>query len=248
MRTILAPPLFAVFLFLPAACRTRSFSDAGYASSSNRLYAGELSEADVIGVQPGSADAAAIRTALQGFAAPRLRPGSAVMLVQSGAVFPDPELVAAFGGEVRITTFSGTPSARTAGNPREPTPVAAPTSYRLAAAQGGIDTIVCVWGVLESAAQGLGTKAVSWVPFIGWGITDTELHTRLRLRFLVVDVASGNWSAYMPEPTDDVASSAPFDRDLKDVPAAVGDEQAMRLKQRAIGPAVRAFLAAYLQK
>jgi hypothetical protein len=228
---------------LCAGCQMRSISDPGYYSE-NRLYAGELSEADVIGALGSVADAASIQTALGKHSTPRLRQGGSMMLVQSGALFPDYDLLAAFGGAYHITTFSGLPAARVAGR-QDGAAAAAAVSYRLAAALAGIDTIVCVWGVLESARHDLDTKAVSWIPVVGWAIHDETLETRLRLRFVIVDVASGNWSAFMPEPSADVASSSMLGREPSGEPASIGTEQALSLKQRSIGPAVRAFLAQY---
>jgi len=234
---------FVAILALVTGCQVRSISDPGYYSD-NRTYVGELSEADVIGAHGSVADAASIQAVRTQHTTPRLRPGSSIMLVQSGALFPDADLVSAFGNACRVTTFSGLPGARAPGvRDGAVTPAAVP--YRFAAALGGIDTIVCVWGILETARHDLGTKAVSWVPVVGWAIHDESLETRLRLRFVIVDVASGNWSSFMPEPSDESGTTSVLGRDLHGQPSGATNDQALSLEQRTIGPAVRAFLARY---
>ena len=69
-----------------------------------------------------------------------------------------------------------------------------------------------------------------------------------RLRFLVVDVASGNWGSYQTEPVADVATSSPFDRDLRNEPLEAGMHQALRLKRTAIAAGVPGFLARFVAR
>src|SRR5262249_23400929 len=129
---------FVAILALVTGCQVRSISDPGYYSD-NRTYVGELSEADVIGAHGSVEDAASIQAGRAQHTPPRLRPGSSIMLVQSGALFPDNDLVAAFGNACRVTTFSGLPGAR-APNAKDGSTAPSAVPYRFAAALGGIDT------------------------------------------------------------------------------------------------------------
>lgn len=78
-------------------CATRSISNSGYpgdARSRNPLYSGELSEIDVL----GSADAPAIsendiKQALESRQEVKLRKGSEMIVIQSGAIKPDEAMI-----------------------------------------------------------------------------------------------------------------------------------------------------------
>ena len=214
------------------ACQVRSISDPGLYRSSNRLYEGELREMDIVGGDPSDRDPA---TARRDYKAPRLARGSRVLLIQSGALIPDPELLAAFGNALDITTMSGIPNR----GARQHEPADA---LRLAAAAGGIDAIVCVWGMLETKIEDRDSKAVSWIPVLGWSVRDEVLDTRIRLRFVIVDVRSGSWESIQPEPVSDVTETSPADRNLGSSNAEASVRQVERLKKRSYPPSVRAFL------
>jgi hypothetical protein len=62
--------------------------------------------------------------------------------------------------------------------------------------------------VLETAQEDLATKAVSWIPIIGNGIADQNQRMRIRLKVAVVDVRSGQWETFAPEPIESAATSA----------------------------------------
>jgi len=62
---------------------------------------------------------------------------------------------------------------------------------------------------------------------------------------VIVDVASGNWSSFMREPSDESGTTSVLGRDLHGQPSGATNDQALSLEQRTIGPAVRAFLARY---
>ncbi|MCX6955432.1 MAG: aminopeptidase, partial [Verrucomicrobia bacterium] len=64
----------------------------------------------------------------------------------------------------------------------------------------GYDKIVCYWGVLESEHQDKVTKAVSWVPLAGYLVPDQRDSMRIRLKAVVMDVASGQWTFVSPPP------------------------------------------------
>jgi hypothetical protein len=54
----------------------------------------------------------------------------------------------------------------------------------------------------------LATKAVSWIPIIGSNIADQKQRMRIRLKVAVVDVRSGQWETFVPEPIESAATNA----------------------------------------
>jgi hypothetical protein len=114
-----------------------------------------LNELDVLGIERNpSATDEEIAQALDAAARVKLRKGSKVLLVQSGAQFPDEPMVAELNRSLAVNPFSGLPNQFE----RE----AYHKALRLAAARGGCETVICYWGVLESARQKLESKTVSW--------------------------------------------------------------------------------------
>ncbi len=247
-------------LFLAGCARTRSISNSGAmaesadhggsgtAATETRStgptdpgfeYRGELNEFDVLGVDRDQTTTdAEIARALDAARTVTLKPGSRVLLVQSGAVFPDAPMVAALENEFQIVPFSGVPPRqRTAADP-EPSPsFSYGKNLRLAAARAGAENILCYWGTLESARRKLETKTVSWVPIAGWMIPDEAQHMRIRLKLALIDVRSGNWRVLTPEPFTDKAWSTAFTRGssdrkqvelLKEKAYAAGAEKVMK--------------------
>lgn len=200
--TIPCKAALALALVLFAGCTTRSISNSGYGAdrasygwSTVGGYRGELSELDVLGVSSDSSISERdISTALATAEPPRLERNSKVLLVQSGADFPDEPMVTALSQRFRVLPFSGHPSAKPEINS------AYSKTLRLAAARGGYDKIICYWGVLESAQENQVTKAVSWVPLAGYFVPDQKQSMRIRLKAAIVDVASGRWTFVMPAP------------------------------------------------
>src|SRR4051812_29016503 len=100
MKTHLLLSLGAIALVL-AGCETRSISDSGYQSnsrmgphSSPAQYVGELNELDVLGIERNAKiTEEQITKALESAGQVKLRKGSRVLLVQSGARFPDEPMV-----------------------------------------------------------------------------------------------------------------------------------------------------------
>ncbi len=86
----------------------------------------------------------------------------------------------------------------------------------MAAAKGGYEKIITYWGLLETAQKGLGTKVVSWVPFVGGVIPDESQEMRIRLKVALIDVKSGQWDMFIPEPSHDSAISAHYMRESSD--------------------------------
>lgn len=183
-----------------AGCSTRSISNSGFKNQSGYNsqiggYTGELSELDVIGV---AADAtvteADIQAAVRGPSGTKISRSSKVLLIQSGADFPDAPMLEAMSHRFAIASFSGRPQAKTEAGP------AFSKTLRLIAARGGYDKIVCYWGLLESERRDKITSTISWVPIVGYVIPDEREHMRIRLKAAIVDVASGRWTFVNPPP------------------------------------------------
>jgi hypothetical protein len=193
----LARCAFAAALMVLAGCTTRSISNSGFKDNGRRSaewggYTGELSELDVVGVTAdASVTEADIQAALREPGGARLGRSSKVLLIQSGADFPDAPMLDAMRARFTVASFSGRPS-KTAGGP------AFSKTLRLVAAKGGFDKVVCYWGVLESAREDKVTRTVSWVPIIGYVIPDEREHMRIALKAAIVDVATGRWTFVNP--------------------------------------------------
>jgi hypothetical protein len=235
LRTLL--PLLLVALLL-AGCSTRSISNSGYPEDRpNPFYKGELSELDLLGIDPTAPIAEAdIAGAFATHKRIELRKGAPILVVQSGAVIPDGPMITALDRYFTTSPFSGVPEAR---------PAAGSGGYarllRLVAAKGGYEVIFCYWGVLESAREGHATKLVSWVPVVGAAVPDETQRMQIRLRVAVVDVKTGSWSMFAPEPFEDAALTAGLVRRQSD------QEQVALLKDKAYKAAVEAFVARYAE-
>ena len=238
VRAVLGRGVLAGVLLLLAACGTRSISDSGYRGEGygrgNPLYHGELSEYDVLGVdRAGGFSEADIRSAMVQRQPIAVRKGSAILLVQSGAEMADPEMISALEKYYSVASFSGVPLG--AG------PATVPYSqlFRMAAAKGGYETVIVYWGVLESASQGLGGKAISWMPVIGGIVPDETQHMRIRLMMAVIDTRTGQWESFSPDPLEDEATSNQHGR-------AVSDQgQVALLKAKAYKTAAEAVALRY---
>jgi hypothetical protein len=84
--------------------------------------------------------------------------------------------------------------------------------------------VIVYWGVLESGTEDLATKAVSWVPFLGGNVPDELQRMRIRLVAAIIDVRTGQWETYVPEPFEDATWSNRHNR------AASDQEQVLLLK------------------
>lgn len=189
-------PLLMLVLLL-SGCNTRSISDSEYRHPYNRsgvinpLYKGELTELDILGAAPRQdATEANITRSLESAVAPKLRAGDKIVLIQSGAVAPDNAMLDEAARYFSVAPFSGIPPVEKSGMAE---------SLRLRAAQGGYRYIVCYWGVLESAQTDGEGKIISWVPIVGMFVPDQQQQMRLRLKALLLDVATGGWQMLVPE-------------------------------------------------
>lgn len=233
-RRVRLPALLFMVLLL-AACETRSISNSGYAGRGNPLYRGELTEFDVLGIDPSRpAGDAEIARGLDRHARIALGKGARVMVIQSGALIPDDAMVTALAPYFSLVPFSGVPLAPAAGHADDYA-----RALRLAAAKAGAEAILCYWGVLESAVEGEPTKVVSWIPLIGQAVPDEAQRMRIRLKLAVIDVRTGEWSMLTPKPYDDSALSASLTRVASD------QGQVEELKQKAYDAAVDALVARF---
>jgi hypothetical protein len=246
--------VLAVVLLL-CGCAERSISDSGYAADrsggrGNPFYQGEITEFDVLGIdvsQPASDEE--IARQLDNHRKIGLRRGGAMMAIQSGALMPDNQMVAALDRYFSVVPFTGVPLVR-----HEPQSYGSAgvspkltderiTNYaralRLAAAKSGAEVIFCYWGVLDSAVEHEATKVVSWIPLVGSVIPDETQLMRIRLKVALIDVRTGQWSMFAPEAYVDSALSASLIR------AQTDQKQVAALKEKAYKAAVEAFVAKY---
>jgi hypothetical protein len=213
--TLVGCAAVSALIFL-AGCTTRSISNSGFKDDARRStqlgsYTGELSELDVVGVTAdASITEADIQAALRDRNPTRLSRGSKVLLIQSGADFPDAPMLDAMRARFSVASFSGRPETKTAGGP------AFSKTLRLVAAKGGFDKIVCYWGILESAREDKATKVISWVPIAGYLLPDEREHMRLSLKAAIVDVATGRWTFVNPPPATSSKLSTMLSREETD--------------------------------
>lgn len=143
--------------------------------------------------------------------------GSSVLLIQSGADFPDSTMVESLSAYWNINQVSGDNS-----NYRE-TDLNALLRYT--AASGGNGTILVYWGIVETADKNMGTKNVSWVPIVGWSLPDEVTNMRIRLKFAVIDVKSGSWQLFQTKSVENEYLSSIINREGK------GQQKVIELKK-----------------
>jgi len=254
MKTCNSILVLAACALLAGCTSTRSISNSDYREPGTTgrtapdghsdpavAYRGELSEFDLFGVvRDQSALEEDIQQALDKARPIRLKPHSTILLIQSGAMFPDGPMVAELSKHFTVVPFSGRPPSRDSiGSFESRNSAALSRSLRLAAARAGAETILCYWGILESAQEKMATKAVSWVPLVTWFVPDEREHVRIRLKLALVDVRTGDWSVVSPPPFDSNALSVGPRR-------AVADQKLVdRLKNQAYDASVEELLRVY---
>jgi hypothetical protein len=249
MKTRFGILLLAAGIALAGCSTTRSISNSGHRDDSHGgyhhavrgsadpgfAYQGELNEFDVLAVDRTRlvTDEDIVR-ALDEARRVVLKPGTSILLIQSGAVFPDGPMVAELSKHFKVTPFSGVPPQHRTMTDTEPSEsVSYARSLRLAAARAGAESVVCYWGTLESARRNMETKTVSWIPFAGWVMPDESQHMRIRLKLAVIDVRTGGWTMLTPEPSEDKAWSTSFTRGSSD------QKQVEALKRKAYEAGVK---------
>lgn len=110
MKTTTFLLLVACCLFVGCAKKVRSISQSGfndhfhYAGSHNR----ELDEFDVLGLDPSQPVTEEEIRRISNQSRPiQLTPGSTILLVQSGAIYPDAPMVSALSKQFRVVPFTG---------------------------------------------------------------------------------------------------------------------------------------------
>ena len=222
-------------------CGVRSISDSGYHAEAGRLrqsghslYKGELTEFEVLGVNPAaSVSQEEIQRTLENRQQFSLPKGSSVMLIQSGAIMPDDGMIQALEAHYRVVPFSGIPAGQ--GDASHA------AALRLAAAKGNCPTILVYWGILETAQKDMSTKAVSWVPVVGGIIPDESQEMRVPLRMALIDVATGQWTAFSPKAIQDTSASARYTR------ASSDQQQVAVLKSQAYAELAHAIIKKYAE-
>jgi hypothetical protein len=226
---------------LAVGCTTRSISNSdyrgGYYRGYNYGYGGELSELEVLGVTANpNITEQDIKDALSEEKKISLKRGDRVVVVQSGALFPDEPLLSELKPLYSVVPLSGVPF-RGQGEDVKKQQLDKP--LRLAAAKSGAKTMIVYWGILESGRIKQGAKIISWVPIIGKAIPDEKQKMRIRLKAAVIDVETGAWEFIMPEAYGDTATSSRQEREQKD------QGQVARLKVKGYKALAKALTTRY---
>ncbi len=229
-----------VFSLLISGCATRSISDSGYRDGryygGNSQYQGELNELSVLGVN-NNEDISEndIKSAISKSEKIALRRGDQIILIQSGARFPDTSMTGKVDRYFQIIPLSGIPDKPhyVHGQEKE---TSLNKTLRLAAARSGVGTIIVYWGILESAQVNIATKTVSWVPVVGSVLPDQTQQMRIRVKGAVIDVTSGNWMMINAKSFDDKRVSARISR------AGSDQKQVAVLKEKAYADFVDALI------
>jgi len=237
--SLLLITLFATCILFLGGCQTRSISNvergSGYYSRGD--FKGELSELSVLGVKPSEQ---VENTAIVAALAERkksevvLERGDAIAVIQSGARFPDDDMLANLDPLAKLVPLSGVPP-RPSGRYRPwdaeqkgSEPVRLDKSLRLAAAKGGANKLLVYWGILESAAEPeQAAKQLSWIPVVGRMVPDETQHVQIRIKAALIDVATGNWIMLRSEPLQDKRMSSRLTRESSDL------RQILALKEKA---------------
>ena len=234
-------PKLLILLMVSAClsgCFTRSISNSGYQenphyrSPANPFYRGELSEFNVLGIDPDAKYSdKQIQDALKNAKAKlSIKRGDKLLVVQSGALMPDEPMIESLEKYFQVTPFTGIPEGDKNSN------LSYSSSLRYSAAQAGISKMFVYWGTLESGTKNLATKTVSWVPIVGWGIPDEAQEMRIRIKAALVDVGTGQWEIFTPKVSNDNRVSNSINRESSD------QNQVSLLKQQAYKDSVDTLL------
>lgn len=110
-----AYPLICVSLLFLVGCTTelRSISNSGYYGGWG-TYRGELSEFDILGTTPAQSEAD-IASVLASATPPKIMRGDKLLLIQSGAMVPDNDMMEAAAACFSVAPFAGVPPAEKSG-------------------------------------------------------------------------------------------------------------------------------------
>ncbi|MDX2108989.1 MAG: hypothetical protein SFY80_01985 [Verrucomicrobiota bacterium] len=224
-RSLIAPVAVALILTL-AGCSTRSISDSGMERDSN--YRGELSEMAVLGTdKPSSITESDIQNAIANRAKVKLHRGEPVVVVQSGARFPDEGVNTELSRYFKVVPLNGQPentvnqgdnywrhgsgsgSSTMTNGSSDPS---LQKALRFTAARAGAKSIIVYWGILEVGRESRVTKTVSWVPILGSLVPDEKQQMRIVIKAAVIDVATGAWDLISPQVYQDEKFTAGITR------------------------------------
>jgi len=191
---------FAIFL---TACQTNSgYKTADFSSEKmykKNAHTAQLRENEVLGIKTDeNLSDSDIKRVLDETAALKIKPGSSLLLVQSGVTAPDKEMVAELSHFFTVIPYTGIPSEISSSD----SDVALSKALRLAAAQSKAENILVYWGNLEMKRDDLPTSIVSWVPVVDFMVPDEYQKLRMSLKVAVIDVRTGNWARFRTEPVE----------------------------------------------
>ncbi|MBL63747.1 MAG: aminopeptidase [Opitutae bacterium] len=204
----------------------------GYRYGNSHGYQGELNELSVLGVRVNeevSSEDIAQALDERGRNPLELNKGDVLAVIQSGARFPDKEMLGSLEPLAKIVPLSGV-SPKPREDRRGKESIRMDKSLRMAAAKGGANKMLVYWGILESASEPeQAAKQLSWVPIAGRLIPDETQHVQIRVKAALIDVATGHWTLIRTEPLQDKRMSSRLTRASSDL------KQVLALKEKAYG-------------
>ena len=230
--------LTATFLIGCAHENTTDYRRADYGSrkplKSYHSSGNELADADVLGSSANAPTEEDIRQTLDRAAKVDLKAAEPVLVLQSGEPVPDARMVAELSKHFRAIPYSGIRSDWITGDASGHPDYA--RALRFAAAQAGVEKILCYWGTLEVAHHDLSTKTVTWLPVVDFFIPDQKENVRVYLKVALVDVRTGAWTVFRTEPEETQMVSTSWAREHVQSP------EIRRLQQKSYTVAVNSLV------
>lgn len=229
---------------LLAGCSTHvTYKEADF--SGNKTYkkpgviGPQLSESEVLGIggQGSPITDEEFRRVLEEVRSFKIKQGSTVLLVQSGAAAPDPAMVGQLSNYFTVVPHSGIPGQIALSDSE----AGISKALRLAAAQSKAETILVCWGNLELKRDDLPTSLVSWVPVVDFMVPDEYQKMRMSLKVALIDVRSGNWASFRTEPIEEDAVTTRYAREHEH------KWPLESIKQKTYASAARTLQSAYLE-
>lgn len=236
--------------FFLGACVPYSPIDAkkmgasGKESSSTKNASAQLTDKDIFGNETTlSVSEEDIQAALDGEAF-RVPLNSPVILVQSGSRAPETAMQQEMSKYYTVATFSGIPDRQKSvtcnkdKNKDEDQDVAVAENMnwmqalRYVAAKGHQKAIIVYQDTLQSGKYDTVTKTTLWSDYKNETLTDT-VSLRYLVRFIMVDVATGEWATWSPVNYESrVISPQAGKKDSSTTEATASEQQITQLKQR----------------
>jgi hypothetical protein len=178
---VIARALFAFPLALTSSCVTTSLSDPTGSDSRQ-----DLDSYEVTGMSASPTEAEIRRASLGGLPSA----GSRILLVQSGALQPDAELIAAYQPYCQVVPWTGRRSQHEEYSSEAKTPPGAiGKKLRLIAAQQSCSHVILVQG--QIAKDGEDLPVVSWVPVANELLPTRYSGMRLQAQAIILETLSG---------------------------------------------------------